>query len=386
MPEVVALDCVVIGGGVIGLAIARELALGGREVVLLEAEGAIGSVTSSRNSEVIHAGLYYATGSLKARLCVAGKRKLYDYCRERRIPHRQCGKLVVASNAQEVAYLQSLLGQAQANDVDDCRLIDGAELGRLEPQIKGFAALVSPSTGIIDSHGLMEAYLTDIEAHGGNVVLNAPVLRGQLFAKGVRLSVGGRDPVEVEARLVVNAAGLEAWSVSAAMEGLDPATIPERHYARGCYFSLRGAAPATRLIYPVPEKGGLGVHLTLDLAGQARFGPDVEWIDKIGYEIDPRRADRFYAVVRKYWPHLPDQALQPAYAGIRPKVVGPQGGGGDFVIQGPATTGHPGYIALYGMESPGLTASMAIAQLVHRLAFDEADSPGNLDKDYHEIA
>ncbi|MBW6423278.1 NAD(P)/FAD-dependent oxidoreductase [Rhizobium sp. XQZ8] len=368
MTEVLQLDCVVIGGGVVGLAIARELAMAGREVVLLEGEAMTGSITSSRNSEVIHAGLYYPTGSLKAELCVAGKHKLYDYCRERHIPHRRCGKLVVASNEAEVAYLEKLLKQAEANGVDDCRLIDGVELARLEPRIRGFAALVSPSTGIIDSHGLMEAYIADIESRGGAIALNSPVLSGELLNDTVRLSVGGRDPVEIEAKLVVNAAGLNAWAVSESVAGLDRATIPARHYAKGCYFSLASRAPAERLIYPVPEPGGLGVHLTLDLAGQARFGPDVEWVETIDYDVDPRRADKFYAAIRRYWPDLPDGALQPAYAGMRPKVAGPDaGGGGDFVIQGPEVTGHPGYVALYGIESPGLTASMAIAHRVRGL-------------------
>ncbi len=325
MSEVLSLDCVVIGGGVVGLAVARELALAGREVVLLEAEPRTGSITSSRNSEVIHAGLYYPTGSLKAELCVAGKQKLYDYCRVRYIPHKRCGKLVVASNEAEVAYLEKLLKQAQANGVDDCRLIDGGELARLEPRITGFAALVSPSTGIIDSQRLMEAYIADIEAHGGSVVLNSPVLGGELLAHAIRLSVGGRDPVEIEAKLVVNAGGLSAWTVSESISGLDREAVPERHYAKGCYFSLTGRAPAERLIYPVPEPGGLGVHLTLDLAGQARFGPDVEWVETIDYDIDPRRADSFYGAIRRYWPDLPDGSLQPAYAGMRPKVVGRNG-------------------------------------------------------------
>lgn len=366
--EMLSLDCVVIGGGVVGLAVARELAMAGREVVLLEAEPLTGSITSSRNSEVIHAGLYYPTGSLKAELCVAGKRKLYDYCRDRHIPHKRCGKLVVASNEAEVAYLEKLLKQAEANGVDDCRLIGSTELFRLEPQITGFAALVSPSTGIIDSHRLMEAYVADIESHGGSVVLNSPVLAGELLGDTVRLAIGGLDPVEIEARMVVNAAGLDAWTISGGMVGLDRKTMPERHYAKGCYFSLTGRAPAERLVYPVPEPGGLGVHLTLDLAGQARFGPDVEWVETIGYDVDPRRADTFYGAIRRYWPHLPDGALQPAYSGVRPKVAGPGGGGaGDFVIQGPETTGHPAYAALYGIESPGLTASMAIAERVARL-------------------
>ncbi len=368
MGEVLELDCVVIGGGVVGLAVARELAIAGREVVLLETEPMTGSVTSSRNSEVIHAGLYYPTGSLKAELCVAGKRKLYDYCRERHIPHKRCGKLVVASSEVEVAYLEKLLKQAEANGVDDCFLIDSVELARLEPQITGFAALVSPSTGIIDSHRLMESYIADIEAHSGAIVLKSPVLGGELLSGAVRLSAGGRDPVEIEAKLVVNAAGLNAWAVSESILGLDRTTVPERYYAKGCYFSLAGRAPAGRLIYPVPEPGGLGVHLTLDMAGQARFGPDVEWVEAIEYDVDPRRADRFYAAIRRYWPDLADGALLPAYSGMRPKVVGPEaGGGGDFIMQGPETTGHPAYAALYGIESPGLTASMAIAERVRRL-------------------
>ncbi len=368
MADVLDLDCVIVGGGVVGLAVARQLAMSGRDVVLLEAEPITGSITSARNSEVIHAGLYYATGSLKAELSVAGKHKLYEYCRERNVPHRPCGKLVVASSKEEVAYLEKLSRQAAANGVEDCYLIDAAELARRQPQIKGFAALVSPSTGIIDSHGLMQAYITDIEANGGAIVCNSPVTAGELTADKVRLSVGGRDPVEIEARLVVNAAGLNAWAMSERLLGLDAATIPPRYYAKGCYFALSGRAPATQLIYPVPEPGGLGVHLTLDLAGQARFGPDVEWIDTIDYDVDPARADKFYSAIRRYWPDLADGALQPAYSGVRPKVAGPAaGGGGDFVIQGPEATRHPAYAALYGIESPGLTASLAIAQQVARL-------------------
>ncbi|MFB9950006.1 NAD(P)/FAD-dependent oxidoreductase [Rhizobium puerariae] len=367
MREVPKLDCVVIGGGVVGLAVARELAMAGREVVLLEAEAMTGSITSARNSEVIHAGLYYPTGSLKAELCVAGRRRLYDYCGERHVPHRRCGKLVVASDEKEVAYLEKLLKQARANGVGDCRLIDGSELARMEPRIEGFAALVSPSTGIVDGHRLMEAYVADIEAHGGAIVLNSPVLRGELLPGAIRLAIGGRDPVEIEATLVVNAGGLDAWSISESIAGLDRTTVPERHYAKGCYFSLAGRAPTQRLIYPVPEPGGLGVHLTVDLTGEARFGPDVEWVETIDYDVDPHRSDGFYAVIRRYWPGLPDGALQPAYSGMRPKVVGPNGGSGDFVIQGPEVTGHAGYVALYGIESPGLTASMAIGARVRGL-------------------
>jgi L-2-hydroxyglutarate oxidase LhgO len=370
MAEILELDCVVIGGGVVGLAIARRLALSGREVIVLEAEALTGSITSARNSEVIHAGLYYATGSLKAALSVSGKHSLYRYCEERGIPHRRCGKLVVAASDAEVAYLEKLLKQAWANGVEDCRLIDGTELAALEPHIRGFKALLSPSTGIIDSHRLMEAYIADIENNGGTIVLNSPVLGGALLDGGARLSVGGADPVDVDAKLVVNAAGLGAWGISAGLEGLDPATIPERHYAKGSYFSLSARAPAQRLIYPVPEPGGLGVHLTLDMAGQARFGPDVEWVDAIDYDVDPDRSQKFYSAIRRYWPDLADGTLVPAYSGIRPKVVGREsGGGGDFIIQGPKQTGHPGYVALYGIESPGLTSSMAIAEYLEGLIY-----------------
>eukprot|EP00913_Durusdinium_trenchii_P026967 g25302.t1 len=336
--------------------------MAGRDVVVLESEATIGSATSSRNSEVIHAGLYYPAGSLKARLCLRGREALYRYCRERHIAHRQCGKLIVASDPGELVYLERLSQQALANGVDDCRLVDRHELRGLEPAIEGQAALLSPSTGIIDSHALMQAYVADIEAHGGTIVTNAPVLCGRAEAQGLQLSVGGRDPFQVEARLVVNAAGLAAWSVSATIEGIDAGAMPPRHYAKGSYFTLAGKAPASRLIYPVPEPGGLGVHLTLDLAGQARFGPDVEWVNDIDYDVDPRRAEVFYRAIRRYWPMLADGALQPAYSGVRPKVAGvAEGGGGDFVIQGPQITGHPAYAALYGIESPGLTSSMAIA-------------------------
>jgi L-2-hydroxyglutarate oxidase LhgO len=368
MSERIDLDCVVIGAGVVGLAIARRLALEGREVVVLESEPLIGSITSSRNSEVIHAGLYYQTGSLKAALCVRGKHDLYAYCRERHIAHKQCGKLVVASSAGEIAYLEKLLQQAQANGVDDCRLVDRQELRALEPQIQGHAALLSPSTGIIDSHGLMQAFLVDIENHGGTVVLNAPMLSGELAADGVKLAVGGTDPFLAHARMVINTAGLSAWSVSSLIHGISDDALPERFFAKGSYFALSGKAPASRLIYPVPEPGGLGTHLTLDLSGQARFGPDVEWVDEPDCAVDPDRSRTFYDAIRRYWPALQDGALQPAYAGVRPKLVGPEGGGGgDFLIHGPDQTGHPGYLALYGIESPGLTASMAIADEVFRL-------------------
>lgn len=367
MRERIELDAVVIGGGVVGLAVARALSIAGRDVTLLESEAATGSITSSRNSEVVHAGIYYPSGSLKAILCVEGKASLYAYCEARGIPHLRCGKLVVAASPAEAAYLERLQAQARENGVDDCTLIDAGGLKRLEPELEGAAALMSPSTGIVDSHRLMECCKADIERAGGTVVTNAPVLGGALEGDRIRLFVGGRDPVDVEARLAVNCAGLDAWAVSRRIAGLDAKTIPQRHLAKGSYFALSGPSPARRLVYPVPEPGGLGTHLTLDLAGQARFGPDVEWIDSIGYDVDPRRAGDFYAAIRRYWPGLPDGALQPAYAGIRPKVTGPGEAPGDFVIQGPSATGHPALAALYGIESPGLTASLAIGRHVAQL-------------------
>lgn len=372
MTDIMDVDCIVVGAGVVGLAIARSLAMSGREVIVLEREAMIGSITSARNSEVIHGGLYYPAGSAKARFCVEGKHRLYAYCRERDVAHRRCGKLVVAGSAAETGYLEKLLTQAHANGVDDCQLIDRSKLSEMAPAIRGHSALLSPSTGIIDSHGLMQAYASDIEMHGGAIVLHSPLLSGALEKDGIRLSVGGRDPVEIKARLMVNAAGLDAWGVSRRIEGLDPFAIPACHLAKGSYFSLAGKAPATQLIYPVPEAGGLGVHLTLDLAGQARFGPDVEWIsdevEAIDYAVDPERSARFYAAIRRYWPDLRDGDLIPAYSGVRPKTAGPEaGGGGDFVIQGPAETGHAGYVALYGIESPGLTSSLAIAEDVLRM-------------------
>ncbi|CAM5767145.1 dehydrogenase [Labrys miyagiensis] len=373
------LDTVVIGGGVIGLAIGRNLAMAGREVMVLEAESRIGSVTSARNSEVIHAGLYYPTGSLKAKLCVEGKKQLYAFCEERGIGHARCGKLVVAADKSELSYLEKLRQQAVANDVADCVLVDADEVRRMEPDLVAVAALHSPSTGIIDSHGLMEAYVADIEAHGGSVVTHSPVLDGRLEDDGVTLTIGGRDPAVIEARLVINSAGLDAWTISERIDGIDAATLPPRHFAKGSYFSLAGRAPSRRLVYPVPEPGGLGVHLTLDLAGQARFGPDVEWIDTLDYEVDPRRAKKFYAAIRRYWPGLKDGALQPAYSGIRPKTTGPAGGAGDFIIQGPAETGHPAYAALYGMESPGLTSSLAIAEEVKRLVLPPQALPPDIE-------
>lgn len=360
-------DCVVIGAGVVGLAVARELAMAGRDVIVVEAADAIGTETSSRNSEVIHAGIYYPTGSMKARLCVEGKKRLYRYCAERGIAHRNTTKLIVATSPAQEPTLHAIRAQAAANGVDDLVLIDGTEARRLEPNLRCAAALISPSTGIVDSHGLMLAFLGDAQDRGAMVAFNSPVEGGEVTEDGIVLTVGGAEPMRLRCRRVVNAAGLHAQAVAKSIRGLAAATIPDTHYAKGNYFALSGRAPFSRLIYPVPEPGGLGVHITIDLAGQARFGPDVEWIDRIEYTVDARRADRFYAEVRRYWPGLPDGALVPAYAGIRPKLVPAGAPAADFVIQGPKVHGVAGLVNLYGIESPGLTASMAIAAHVASL-------------------
>jgi L-2-hydroxyglutarate oxidase LhgO len=352
---------VVVGAGVVGLAIARALARRGLQVMILEKERAIGTGTSARSSEVIHAGLYYEPGSLKAKLCVDGRRLLYDYCAERGIAHRRCGKLVVATDASEKTYLGELHGRAEANGVEHVTPIGAAEARAVEPALRVESALLSRSSGIVDSHALMLAYLADAEAAGATLALRTPVTEASVSGRVIHLTTGAAEPAEIETKLLVNAAGLDAWDLSRRLSGLDPVTIPPRHLAKGSYFTLSGVrAPFSHLIYPVPEPGGLGIHLTLDLAGQARFGPDVEWVDCADYALDALRGERFYAAIRRYWPNLPDGALVPAYCGIRPKVVGADGKPGDFVIQGPPETGVAGYIALYGIESPGLTSSLAI--------------------------
>lgn len=361
-------DCIVVGAGVVGLAVARQLALSGREVVILEAADAIGTGTSSRNSEVIHAGIYYPTGSLKARLCVAGRDALYAYCRERGIEHRRLGKLIVATDEEQRGKLAAIRAQAAANGVDDLYEITGGEARALEPELRCVAALVSPSTGIIDSHGLMLALQGEAEDHGAVLAVLSPVTGGRVTDDGIVVEVGGADPTRLACRTLVNAAGLSAQAVAAAIDGVPPASIPPQRLAKGNYYALaQGRSPFARLVYPVPEDGGLGVHLTLDLAGQARFGPDVEWVDRIDHSVDPRRADAFYASIRRYWPGLSDGALVPAYCGIRPKLSGPGEPAADFVIQGPETHGVPGLVQLYGIESPGLTACLAIADRVAAL-------------------
>ena len=357
-------DAVVVGAGVVGLAVARALALAGREVIILEAADGIGTETSSRNSEVIHAGIYYPPGSLKARFCVAGKLALYAYCAERGVPHARCGKLLVATEENQLPKLAAIKAQAEANGVTDLQRLSAGEARALEPALRCVAAYLSPSTGIVDSHAFMLALQGDAEAQGAAIAYKSPLERGRVRDNGIMLEVGGAEPMQVLARTVVNSAGLHAPRVAASIQGLPPAQVPPTHYAKGNYYSLIGRAPFARLVYPMPNEAGLGVHITIDLGGQARFGPDVEWIDRIDYDVDPRRADSFYAAIRDYWPGLADGQLAPGYAGIRPKIVGPTEKAADFVVQGPRVHGVPGLVNLFGIESPGLTAALAIADYV----------------------
>ncbi len=360
------IDCVVIGAGVVGLAVARALALQGREVMVLEAADAIGTGTSSRNSEVIHAGIYYPQGSLKASLCVAGKALLYAYCAERDIGHSRCGKLIVASSEAQVAQLQAIIAKATANGVHDLVLLSREQARALEPQLECVAAVHSPSTGIVDSHGLMLALQGDLENAGGLVVLNTPLAQAKCAASAIYLIA--KDGTELEAKTVVNAAGLQAQALASRFAGLAAHHVPPSHYAKGSYFTLSGRSPFARLIYPVPEAAGLGVHLTIDLGGQAKFGPDVQWVSSPDdLVVDPARGDAFYAEVRKYWPALQDGALIPGYAGMRPKIQAPDEPAKDFLIQGPAEHGVPGLVNLFGIESPGLTSALAIGDCVSRL-------------------
>ena len=361
-------ECVVVGAGVVGLAIARRLAEAGREVIVLEAADAIGTVTSSRNSEVIHAGIYYPAGSLMARLCVAGKQALYDYCRDRGIPHRNSGKLIVATRPEEIAKLASIKAHAEANGVADLKQLSGTEARALEPALACEAALLSPSTGIVDSHSYMLSLRGEAEAAGAAFAFLAPLERGRVTADGFELDVGGEAPMTLACDMLINSAGLSATAIARMLDGMPLDLIPPAYLAKGCYFSCNAKAPFSRLIYPVPEPGGLGVHLTLDLAGQARFGPDVEWVDHIDYTVDPARGEKFYPAIRRYWPSLPDGALMPSYSGMRPKIVPPAVAVQDFMIQGAQTHGVPGLINLFGIESPGLTSSLAIADYVAEMA------------------
>lgn len=357
-------EAVVVGAGVVGLAVARTLAMAGHEVIVLERHCLVGSETSSRNSEVIHAGIYYPTNSRKAELCVRGKHQLYAYCAERGISHLRCGKLIVATNEAQTGELAQIREKAAENGVTDLEFWDASRARSLEPALTCTAALWSPSTGIIDSHALMLAYQGDLEDAGGTMAFNTSLEHATATKDGFALRIGGAEPMELTCNILINSGGLSAPDLARRIDGYDPALAPRAHYCKGNYYTLSGKSPFSRLIYPVPEAAGLGVHATIDLAGQCRFGPDTEWIETIDYNVDPKRADVFYDAVRKYWPDLPAGALTPDYAGIRPKL-GPKGApAADFTIQGPADHAIPGLVHLFGIESPGLTASPAIGAAV----------------------
>ncbi len=356
-------DCVVVGAGVVGLAVARALAMAGREVLVLDAAEGIGTETSSRNSEVIHAGIYYPAGSLQARACVQGRKQLYAYCAERNLPHANCGKLIVATDADEAAKLVSIQARAAVNGVE-LSLLSQAEALAMEPALHCTAALLSPATGIIDSHAYMLSLQGDAENAGATFVFYTPVLGGRVTNSGIEIECGGAEPMRLSCRTLINCGGLHAPKLAGAIQGMPAQHVPGAWFAKGNYFSLTTKNPFGRLIYPVPVPGGLGTHLTIDLGGQARFGPDVEWVETLDYEVDPKRGESFYASIRRYWPALPDGALAPGYSGIRPKTVPPGAPAQDFAISGPNDHGVPGLVHMFGIESPGLTASLALADHV----------------------
>ncbi len=363
------IDALVIGAGVIGLAIARELALAGHEVVVIDQAEGIGTGTSSRNSEVIHAGLYYAPDSLKAKLCVEGRHALYAYCAERSIAHRRCGKLVVAVDDSEAPALEALHVQAQANGVADAQIIDGAAARAMEPALNAVAALHSPCTGIIDSHAFMFALQGDAEDRGAAFAFHSPFDGATVTRDGFDVRIGGAQPMRLSARLLINAAGLHAVDAASRIDGLGARHIPKARLCKGHYFALAGRAPFSRLVYPLHNRAGLGVHFTLDLGGQGRFGPDVEWLPEGAaedYVVDTSRAESFARDIRRYWPALPENALAPAYSGLRPKIVGPGEPAADFRIDGADVHGVPGLVNLFGIESPGLTAALALGALAVR--------------------
>jgi len=363
-------DCVVIGAGVVGLAVAREMALQGRETILLEREGSFGTISSARNSEVIHAGIYYSKDSLKAKLCVEGNRLLYEYCRTHQVGTQAYGKLIVADETQ-INDLQAILYKAQNNGVPEIKMISGEEAKQLEPKLKCSAAILSASTGIVDSHAYMLSLLGGFEDAGGMIAYHSPLMSanpiGHSAEGGFELSIGGPDGMKLQTKLLINCAGMSAPAIAQKIEGLNKDQIPQAYFAKGNYFSLSGKSPFTHLIYPIPEPGGLGVHLTLDMGGQAKFGPDVEWLDiqneeQIDYTVDPKRGESFYEAVRGYWPELKDNSLQPDYSGVRAKIVPPNSPAGDFCFNAPQDHGLQGLYNLYGFESPGLTSSIAIAR------------------------
>ena len=362
-----SIECVVIGAGVVGLAVAREMAQAGLETVLLESEALIGSVTSSRNSEVIHAGIYYTPGSLKATLCVEGKALLYRYCDEHKVDYNNCGKLIVATSEEQISKLKNIVSNAKANGVTDLQVLTREQSLDFEPELACVGSILSPSTGIIDSHAFMLSLQGEFESAGGMLAYASPVLSGVCEDDGILLNVGGEQEMQLKARYVINCAGLYAQDIAHSFEGLKKESVPPIHYAKGNYYSLACRSPFQRLIYPAPVSAGLGVHLTLDMGGSARFGPDVEWVNDISYDVDPGRSDAFYSEIRKYWPGLPDDTLSPAYSGIRPKLHEAGAAACDFVIQSRQEHGVDRLVNLFGIESPGLTASLAIAQRVKQV-------------------
>ena len=359
------IDCLVIGAGVVGLAVARELALAGREVVIAEAADGIGTQTSARNSEVIHAGIYYPPGSLKARVCVEGRKRLYAYLQERGLPHKACGKLIVATSESQKPALETIMARARASGVDTLRWLSGAEAKAMEPEVRCEIALLSPETGVVDSHALMLSLLGECEAAGGSLALNTPITGWRREAEGFSVDFGGDDPATYSVRTVVNSAGHGAPKLLGLLDGFPAAHVPVQHYAKGNYFALTGKQPFSHLVYPVPEAAGLGIHATIDMGGRVKFGPDVEWVESDqDLVVDPARAKKFYAAIRTYWPGLPDEALVADYAGIRPKLHGPTEPMPDFRIDGPEVHGVTELVNLLGIESPGLTSSLAIAEMV----------------------
>jgi L-2-hydroxyglutarate oxidase LhgO len=359
------MQLLVVGAGVVGLSIARSAAIAGHEVVVVEKTRGIGNGVSSRNSEVVHGGMYYPTGSLRARHCTRGRRMLYELCAERRIPHEKCGKLIVATELAEVPKIEAILRQGRENGVEGLTLIDGAEARLMEPALTCVAALSSPETGIIDSHSFMRTLRHDLEARGGAIAFGTHVDRVLRAKSGWLVRFSGSDLGELEVDAVINAAGLGAQALALATEDYPPERVPRLVLARGNYFSFGGRAPFSRLIYPAPRiDGGLGIHVTLDLAGRMRFGPDVEWISEESYDVSPARATSFYETIRRYWPELPDGSLQPDFAGVRPKVTGPGEPAADFIVDAPANHGLAGMIHLFGIESPGLTAALSLAEEV----------------------
>jgi L-2-hydroxyglutarate oxidase LhgO len=358
------MQVLVVGAGIIGLAVGREAARAGHEVIVAEAEAHIGSGTSSRNSEVIHAGIYYPTGSLRARHCARSRRLLYGYCESHGVPHRKLGKLIVVCRDADLPVLEKLYAQAVRNGVEGLRMLDGGEAQQMEPALSCIAALHSPETGIIDSHRLMLALQGDIEAAGGVLALNTPVERMVPARPGWEVHFGGSEPGAVAVDAVVNCAGHGAQRLALATESYPAHRVPRLLLAKGNYFAFAGWPVFSRLVYPAPVPGGLGIHVTLDLAGRMRFGPDVQWIDRCDFDVDPARAAAFYPAIRTYWPALPDDTLVPDYAGIRPKLTGPGETAADFMIDGPQDHGLPRLVHMFGIESPGLTCALSLAEEV----------------------